>query len=337
MESSILDRVALLVVHYNTPQQTLRCLISAKNFGIRHLFVLDNASEPDHRQHLEEALLDFGDELTYVVSSKNEGFAGGCNLLIEKALSGSGFDFVFLLNSDAWLNPAAQHDFITAMNQGPDMLAMRVHTPPSTEFPEGLPESLGLCCYRSLIVSNRKRLSDPCFGPMGGCAVFSCTLLQKLKDCHGVFFDPDYFCYAEDADMALRARLLGHACIYLDTVVAWHEGQASSTGCDFIVYHGMRNSFWTQMKSVPFFMLWRAFPWMVLMQAGLFAQLIVQGKPRLWWQIQRDVFRHLPVLLQKRKPIQKNQHTEKKALLQCWSRAFYDWDYFKKRWPFQKR
>ena len=38
----------------------------------------------------------------------------------------------------------------------------------------------------------------------------------------GSFFDPDFFVYREDADVAWRAQLLGWRCIYTPAAVAYH-------------------------------------------------------------------------------------------------------------------
>ena len=38
----------------------------------------------------------------------------------------------------------------------------------------------------------------------------------------GDFFDPDFFAYREDADVAWRAQLLGWRCIYTPSAVGWH-------------------------------------------------------------------------------------------------------------------
>ena len=38
----------------------------------------------------------------------------------------------------------------------------------------------------------------------------------------GEFFDPDFFVYREDADVAWRAMLLGWRCIYTPAAVAYH-------------------------------------------------------------------------------------------------------------------
>lgn len=336
--SASLAGLALLVVHYNTPAQTLRCLASADAFGVGALFLLDNASTPENRRRLEAGLA-CGPlaRVSYLASAQNLGFAQGCNVLIAKALALPEVSAVFLLNSDAWLNPDALPAFEAVVSLHPDMLAARMHLPPSGATDTAMVESLGLCCYRSLLLSNRKRLQDPCFGPTGGCAVFSRRLLEALEAQHGHVFDPDYFCYAEDADLALRARLLGYVPQYLDVALAWHEGQASGQGRDFIVYHGMRNSVYTQIKSFPFAVLWRAFPWLCLMHIGLALHLLLQGKLRLLWRIYRDVLKALPALLKKRRTVQNTARLPGKALWALQSRAFYDPEYLRRLWPFSRK
>ena len=69
----------------------------------------------------------------------------------------------------------------------------------------------------------------------------------------GEFFDPDFFAYREDADVAWRAQLLGWRCIYAPTAVGWHvrsvvPGERRSI-TPAINMHSVKNRFLMRIKN----------------------------------------------------------------------------------------
>src|ERR1035441_7651064 len=58
----------------------------------------------------------------------------------------------------------------------------------------------------------------------GACAAAALYRREMIDDVSigGDFFDPDFFAYREDADVAWRAQLLGWRCIYAPSAVGWH-------------------------------------------------------------------------------------------------------------------
>ena len=58
----------------------------------------------------------------------------------------------------------------------------------------------------------------------GACAAAALYRREMIDDVSigGDFFDPDFFAYREDADVAWRAQLLGWRCIYTPAAVGWH-------------------------------------------------------------------------------------------------------------------
>jgi GT2 family glycosyltransferase len=48
---------------------------------------------------------------------------------------------------------------------------------------------------------------------------------SALEDCRvsGHLFDPDYFWYGDDLDLAWRMTLFGHRQMFIPDVVAWHD------------------------------------------------------------------------------------------------------------------
>ena len=58
------------------------------------------------------------------------------------------------------------------------------------------------------------------FGASAAAALFRREHDRRCGSIDGDFFDPDFFVYREDADVAWRAQLLGWRCIYTPAAVA---------------------------------------------------------------------------------------------------------------------
>src|SRR5262249_35423985 len=59
------------------------------------------------------------------------------------------------------------------------------------------------------------------FGASAAAALYRRAMIQEIS-IDGNFFDPDFFVYREDADVAWRAQLLGWRCLDTPVAVAHH-------------------------------------------------------------------------------------------------------------------
>lgn len=321
--------IAALVINFNTADRTVGCIRSLRQARIAQVWVLDNASRPDDVAKLREEISHFPAGVVLVESPQNLGFARGSNLLIERALADTDVQHVFLLNSDAVLVADGAAGLWQALDDAPaDMIGGRVHKRGGVAGSDSV-ESLGIAIYRPLLASNRKSLDENHLGPTGGCAIYSRRLLEDLRVRHGYVFDPDYFCYAEDTDLCIRARLLGYSAQYVDEVVAIHEGQASSGGGfnDFVLYHGIRNSIWTLVKSVPATVILRNLPWIVLLHLGIVVRHGLRNKSGVVWRLYRDALLGLPAMLRKRRIIQMSRQISGREFQEFITSRFYERSY----------
>ena len=168
-------------------------------------------------------------------------------------------------------------------------------------------DTLGITLYRSLMPADRRSLDDPYLGPTAGCCVLTRAALEHIKHVSGYVFDERFFCYCEDTDLVLRACLLNYRPAFVDHVVALHEGQASSGGGynRFIAYHGIRNSIWMVVKSIPGHLLWKYGILFFLAHLMTIARHLVAGNPRLLIDTYRDACRAVPQMLNDRRHFQK--------------------------------
>jgi len=314
-----------VVINFNTVEHTktsVRSLRAAPEVG--HIVVIDNGSQARDRDELAAFVAQVSDARLLMLPV-NLGFAEGSNAGIRAALEAPDCDALLFLNSDATLAPDGAQALLAlfAEEETIGSVGGRVTKP------GGAVDSLGIAFYASCLASNRMTTRDRFFGPTGGCAIYRRELLEKLQAEHGHMFDPDFFCYAEDTDVAARALLLGYRSGYCDGVVAQHEGQASSGGGfnDFVLYHGIRNSVWMLVKCVPWPVFWLCSPLIVLMHVAIFVRHGLGGKGKVVLRLYRDAVRGIPAMLRKRRAIQAKRKIGALAFMRCMTWRFYDADY----------
>src|SRR5690606_15403299 len=173
---------------------------------------------------------------------ENLGFAAACEVAFDELLAVPDLQAVLLINNDCEVEPGFVEAMANALDADNhiDMVAAQMVP---THQPEAV-DSLGITFFSCGIAANRQSIDEPLLGPCGGAALYSARLLRDLRERTGQCFEPRYFCYAEDTDLAIRARLLGYRASYAPTAVARHIGSAASGGSDtpFVMYHGLRNS-----------------------------------------------------------------------------------------------
>ncbi len=287
----------LVLINFGTAARTIRCLASIARCDPApdRVLVLDNASEARDFATLASEIAPLpASALRLYRSPVNLGFAAGSNFLVHAALDDPACRQVALLNNDA----VAETHFLSSLSRalGPDPAATGLAGGRMDRLGEpGCPDTLGISLYASLMPANRLDAADPYLGPTGGCCLLSRGLVERLVAVSGYCFDPRFFCYCEDTDLALRAVMLGFRPAWAPETVALHEGQASSgADSEFIAYHGLRNLVWMHAKLVP----GRTFAKYGLLLAAAHAMTVVRqglmGRIGLMGRVYRDAFARLP-------------------------------------------
>lgn len=334
---SELQRTVAAIINYNTATLTSICIESLLNAGLPRVLVLDNNSSEEDANALKLFVASRASRVHLICSDINLGFAAGCNQLIEEILNDLNVSFVLLLNSDAVARAEGIKMMIHLMStSGYGLVGARVvqHATDhciNIEKPHHV-DSLGITLYRPLLASNRKSLNEAYLGPTAGCAIYSRLFLETVKRVHGYIFDPSFFCYAEDTDLCLRARLIGFEAGYVDEVAAAHVGQASSGGKfnNFVLYHGIRNSIWTLGKTVPFPIILLSVPWLIILHAGIFISQLLQGNGRILRLTYRDAVLGLGSVMYERRRIQATRKASIYSLYQIITPRFYEKHYIKR-------
>jgi len=222
------DLVSVTLVTYNSGRFIKRCLESVLEQKYPHLevIVVDNASTDGTVDLLDQ----FQDTCRIHLNTENTGFAAAQN----QAIALSSGEWVLTLNPDMLLLPDFIQGLVEAGNldQKIGTVCGKLLTIQATfDLPEKqLIDSTGI--YFTPMLRHLDRGSQQVdnghylnfeyvFGATAAAALYRREMIDDVS-IQGEFFDPDFFVYREDADVAWRAQLLGWRCIYTPLARGYH-------------------------------------------------------------------------------------------------------------------
>jgi GT2 family glycosyltransferase len=141
------------------------------------------------------------------------------------------------------------------------------------------------------------------FSACGGSSAYRRDMLDRIG-----LLDDDFFFSMEDVDLGWRAQLSGWRCVYAPKAVVYHHLSATGGGVTSSFYDG-RNAIYVLIKDYPR-VLWRKY-WRRIVSR----QLQVAGEALRAWrgaaararlQGMATGLLHIPVLLRKRKAVQRS-------------------------------
>jgi GT2 family glycosyltransferase len=259
--------VSVTIVTYNSAPFIRRCLESVldQQYPNTEIIVVDNDSTDGTTDILEA----FEHRCRIFYNEENVGFAAAQN----QAIRVSRGEWILTLNPDVLLLPG----FIEALVEA-GRIGRRVGTvcgklltiKSNFDLPEKtLVDSTGIYFTPMLRhldrgsqqVDNGHYLSyEYVFGATAAAALYRREMIDDIS-VDGEFFDPDFFVYREDADVAWRAQLLGWTCIYTPHARGYHvrkvlPGNRRALPSD-INMHSVKNRFLMRLKNMTGDLYWR--------------------------------------------------------------------------------
>jgi GT2 family glycosyltransferase len=274
--------ISVVVVNWNRRDLLKECLQSLKQQQVNQPFevvVVDNGSDDGSPEMvLSESR---GNPLVQVVllrNSENRGFCAANN----QGFAASDSEFVALLNNDAKAEPGWLAALSRAFEGRPDvgMAASKilVHEDPRRIdkvghliYPDGQNRGRGT---GELDEGQYDRVEEVLW-PDGCAAMYRRSILDQIGG-----FDEDFFAYADDAELGLRARIAGWKCLYMPQAVVRHHrgatlGLRSSRRLELIE----RNRVLLAVKLFPWSLLWlNGVYYAMRLGAGVWAALTGQGE-----------------------------------------------------------
>ena len=252
--------VSVTIVTYNCRKYLEACLesIFEQAYGPLEIVVVDNGSMDGTRAYLSR----FEDRIRVEYNDTNVGFAAAQN----QAIALSTGDWILVLNPDAVLLPGAIEHLVEAGRIDEKvgtlcgrMLAIGRDLKP-LENP--LIDTTGIYFTEAMRHFDRGwhepddgrfRKMEYVFGASAAAALYRREMIADISE-DGKFFDPDFFTYREDADVAWRAQLLGWRCLYVPDAAAFHVrsvGPGRRHAVPSVInMHSVKNRFLMRIKNM---------------------------------------------------------------------------------------
>ena len=298
-----MKRVSVIIVNWNGKSFVGKCLDGLRQQKYRNFSIIfvDNASSDGSvefvRAHFPEVQIS--------LLEHNTGFAKANNLALESITT----PYAALLNNDAIPDPEWLSSLVAALDDHPEAGSaaskMLLYDQPCTI------DRVGDAYCRSGTAELRGRgetSQNYCSidGVFGACAGAALYRMEMLKDIG--LFDEDFFLTYEDVDLSFRAQLFGYKCIYVPEAIVYHHC-CKSIGADSPthIFYSHRNLEWVYIKNMPTRLIIRSIILHILYDFAAFAYFLFSGEMRFFLKAKYAALKAFPVMLQKRKYIQKRK------------------------------
>ena len=321
--------ISVIVLNWNGLNLLDECFASleAQTWRNKEFILVDNGSTDGSRDLLVQWAERLPNAQTVLLPT-NTGFCKGNNLAFERCRG----EWIALFNSDAIAEPQWLEELIRygdAANRV-GMLASKI----LFQNPQHVIDKVGHLIYwdgqnrgRGTMETDVGQYDKPeeILWPDACAALYHRKLFEETGG-----FDETFFAFGDDADLGMRARLLGWKAWYVPTAVVHHRHSAS-----FGVYSPLkvmlieRNRFLLAVKNFPWPLLLQN-PFWTLRRLGWNAYGVVTRKGSAsrfletngWWQIVRNLLwsylsaiKLLPEALRKRQIIRRTRRLTDSEML----------------------
>jgi hypothetical protein len=210
---STLPPVSIIVLNYNGRRFLDGCLSALLDqaYPIFEVLVVDNGSSDGSAEFIRKEF----PTVRLMALPVNLGFAGGNNRGVEE----SAYDLIVLLNNDTQVEP----DWLLALVEGfrPEDVGVASSLIRTKGIPEKYYEKNGSVNFLGHNIMRVFDKREDIFFAGGASLIYS-------KGKLGAPFDTDYFAYAEDVSLSLRARFLGLRVVHVHGSVVQHHGSGTT-------------------------------------------------------------------------------------------------------------
>jgi GT2 family glycosyltransferase len=246
-------QVSIIVVNWNRRALLEECLKSLERHTLNdyELILVDNGSTDGSLEGLSKFRIP---SMTLVRNSQNYGFGAAVNQGIRLARG----QFTALVNNDTALDPHWLEEMLRTFSQNPHVgmcagKTLFAHQPTLIDKVGHVISADGQNYGRGHGEVDRRQyeLVEEVLCPDGSAAAYRTEIFASVG-----LLDEDFFAYADDVDLGLRAQLCGWKCLYVPKAIAYHHHSATlGTYSPQKVLLVERNRIWLVLKLFPFRLL----------------------------------------------------------------------------------
>ncbi len=241
--------LSVIIPNWNGKHFLAECVDSLEKQTFRDFetILVDNGSTDGSAEFAEER---YGDFIRIIQNKRNLGFTGGNNVGIRAARG----KYIVLLNNDTWAAPNWLEELVNAthLDRTIGMWGSKVYS----YYRRNRIEAVGELIYWDGLSRSRGQYEqeqgqyekmEEIFFPPGCGGMYRKAVFEEIG-----LFDEDFFAYADDAEIGIRARLAGWRCVLVPKAILYHKN-SGSTGqySPFKAFYVERNRFWITIKYFP--------------------------------------------------------------------------------------
>jgi len=295
-------KASFIIVNWNGSNTIIECLdsILGQTYKNNEIIFIDNHSS-DNSLELVKNNYNL-DKL--IALDKNFGYAEANNIGLKYAKG----EYIALVNNDAILDKNWLEKTVGVFEEDNYKKVASVATKIINYHHRELIDTAGVeyfgfgagWDYKNLSVdapevNQRKEV-------FGACATAS-LYRKEIIDEIGLF-DPCYFIYFEDTELAFRLRLFGYKCIYEPEAVCYHYGGIKKDRNNrFYIYFGRRNIEFLFIKNMQGYLFYKYFLSHYFYESILFLFFIFAGKGIPFLKAKIQSLKNLDYLLHERKKL----------------------------------
>ncbi|MBR4529149.1 MAG: glycosyltransferase family 2 protein [Lachnospiraceae bacterium] len=261
--SDLPDKITVVIPNYNGLSELDGCVKSVlQELPLSSVIVVDDGSTDNSVSYIKSAF----PGIRVISYEENRGFAHAVNAGIQEVKT----PYVFLLNNDARVMNGAMQTLCDTMEElGEEVFSVGARMLTLTK-PRKIDNSGDLYCALGWAFTpgkdrpagwyrRRAWVTSVC----AGAGLYRTDLLRGLGG-----FDEAHFCYLEDVDLGIRARLRGYRNCYEPAATVLHAGSATSGSRHnaFKVRLTAGNNLYLLYKNFPLPLL---LVWLPLLAAGV--------------------------------------------------------------------
>jgi GT2 family glycosyltransferase len=254
--------ISVVIVNWNRLDLLRACVdsLAAQTFQDFELIVVDNGSDDGSPAFVQDLATHFPRPVHIIQNQENKGFCAANN----QGFAESQADYIALLNNDAEADPGWLQAMFDAIRVKPDvgesdvgMVASKIlvwEDPRIIDkcghliYPDGQNRGRGT----GQIDTGQFDRQTEALWPDGCAALYRRAMLDEVGG-----FDEEFFAYADDAELGLRARIAGWTCLYAPgAVVRHHRGATLGLNSAKRLMLIERNRVLLVVKLFPWNLLW---------------------------------------------------------------------------------